>query len=235
MKKIDFDYYATTYNDLMQKQHALLGDISYYSEHKVKITKDIVNKYFKNNNFLNILEYGCGIGRNLPYLSKYFPESKIFAYDISTESLKIAKIQNQNVQFIFQEDIEKYKNKFDLIFVAGVYHHLPINIRGTITSKIRTLLSKEQGGVIIFEHNKYNPLTRHMVSTCEFDNDAILLPKQELKMLCENNGFCHIRSGYTMFVPPIFKKFAFLEKLLHWFPLGGQYYIVLTNTTKDVV
>lgn len=51
MKKIDFDDYATKYNNLMQKQHVLLGDISYYSEHKVKITKNIVNKYFKNNNF----------------------------------------------------------------------------------------------------------------------------------------------------------------------------------------
>ena len=77
MKKVDFNEYANKYNAIMQDQHAKFGDINYYSEYKVKITKRLCGD-LKGN----ILEYGCGIGRNLSFLRSAFTKCDIFDFDI---------------------------------------------------------------------------------------------------------------------------------------------------------
>ena len=95
MKKVNFDNYANNYDQILQEQHKSFGEISYYSEHKVKI----LTRFFSSNKSMNILEYGCGIGRNLKYLKKYFPNSSLYATDISKESLSIAKKEYVDVNF----------------------------------------------------------------------------------------------------------------------------------------
>ncbi len=217
--EIDFDDFSDKYIDLMNQQHAKYGDIEYYSEHKAKITSNIFNTQIKN-----ILEFGCGIGRNLPYLKKKYPNANIFASDISSESLKIAKQNNPEVTIVDDDSLNTYNGKFDLIFIAGVYHHIPTNLRSSATEKIYNLLT-ENGKLICFEHNPYNPLTRHMVNTCIFDEDAILLTKNELTEIFTREGFSVLKSGYTLFIPPKLKQFNKIENWLEWLPLGGQYYL----------
>ncbi|MEM3845542.1 MAG: class I SAM-dependent methyltransferase, partial [Candidatus Parvarchaeota archaeon] len=125
--------------------------------------------------------------------------------------------------FTHDHEISSYKNFFDVIFIAGVYHHINPILRNTATQKIHTLI-KNGGLAIIFEHNPYNPLTKHMVNTCEFDKDAILLTKKELISLFNSNDFHYVESKYCLFVPLILKKLNFLENLLFKIPLGGQHY-----------
>ncbi len=222
MNKIEFDNFSNNYNDLLQSQHKNMGDISYYSKYKVDILTTIVNKKSK----LNILEFGCGIGRNLPFLENRFKNSSIYGFDISSKSLDIASNNNPNTNFLNSSELNNYKNFFDLIFIAGVYHHIPIKRRNDVSRQIHKLL-KTHGKVVVFEHNPYNPITMKMVNTCEFDQDAIVLNKKELiNIFLENNFSCE-KSSYTLFFPPKLKKFSFIEKYLSWFPLGGQYYIVI--------
>ena len=222
--KVNFDEYSNEYNEIMEKQHSKFGEISYYSEYKVKILKNL----FPNNKKLNILEYGCGIGRNLSYLEDTFKDSTIYGFDISDESLNIAKKENPNVKIITESIFHKYEKTFDLIFIAGVYHHISPSLRDEVTSKVKKLL-KDDANLVIFEHNPYNPLTRHMVNTCEFDADAVLLSRRELIKLFENNNFKYVLSKYTLFIPPKLKKINFIEKYIYWLPLGGQYYVQLKN------
>ena len=217
-KKVDFDNYSDDYNDLMRKQHAKFGDINYYREYKAEITKRVFPK-----GGINILEFGCGIGRNLPFIKEKYQNSSIFGYDISKDSIDIASNNNPDIEFFTDIDSVKFHNKFDLIFIAGVYHHIQPELREEATRLICSLLS-EKGSVICFEHNPYNPITRHMVNTCEFDKDASLLKIKELKNLFKSQGLKHKMSNYILFFPPRLKQFNFIEKYLTKLPLGGQYF-----------
>jgi len=176
VNKVDFDKYESDYINIMNEQHNKFGDINYYSEQKANITRDLFG-----SNVKNILEFGCGIGRNLPFLQNVFPDAKIYGSDISIKSLETASNNTKNVVILEDNELnnDEYQEKFDLIFIAGVYHHIEPSLREEVTRRIYSLLS-DNGKVICFEHNPYNPLTRHMVNTCEFDEDAVLLNKREL-------------------------------------------------------
>lgn len=82
-----------------------------------------------------------------------------------------------------------------------------------------------QGVLVVFEHNPYNPVTRHIVNTCPYDEDAVLLKPSELRHLLESARMTVNGSGYCLFVPPRFSALAWMEGLLKWFPMGGQYWV----------
>lgn len=219
MEAVNFDDYSRDYIDIMNQQHQKYGDISYYSKQKAVIARELTNK-----STTKILEFGCGIGRNLQFLQEEFPDAAIYASDISQESLDIAQHSNPNIKFLKDEELHTYNDFFDLIFIAGVYHHIPPKTRLEVTKNIFKLL-KERGRVLCFEHNPYNPLTRHMVNTCEFDRDAVLLTQKELHKLFKESGFEEFENGYILFVPPKLQILNFIEKPLRFLPLGGQYYV----------
>ena len=217
MKKVNFNNYSKDYISLMKQQHSKFGGIDYYSKHKAKITKQV----FPDDG-VNILEFGCGIGRNIPFIKAEYPSSSIFGYDISKNSIDVAKKNNPDVVFFSNLNNARLCNKIDLIFIAGVYHHIHPKLRENISKQIYRLLSNK-GIVICFEHNPYNPITRHMVNTCEFDEDAVLLNRKELSNSFKNQGLTHYKSSYILFFPEKLKKLNFIEKYLCWVPFGGQY------------
>jgi len=211
MKKVNFDNYAHNYDQILQKQHKSFGDISYYSEYKVRI----LTKFFDSNKKMNILEYGCGIGRNLKYFKKYFPNSSLYATDISKESLSIAEKEYADVNFFELENVSKYCNFFDLIFIAGVYHHILPEDRMQATNTIYNLC-KAGGNIVVFEHNPFNPLTKKMVRECEFDADAVLLSKSETIDIFERVDLSIVKSGYTLFIPSKLKELSIVANMLGW-------------------
>ena len=222
MAKVDFDIYSESYIQLMQKQHAKFGDISYYSEYKIDILKaQLIN----TNSRIKILEFGCGIGNNLKHLINHFNNADVFAYDVSVKSLKIAKKINPSIKLITKKEIDSGELTFDIIFIAGVFHHVAPGLRDSVMQTIFQLL-KCGGTLVIFEHNPFNPITRAMVSTCEFDSDAILISKSKMIRLLLKHRFVPIKSRYALFFPPKLKGFNFIEKFIGWLPLGGQYYVL---------
>lgn len=217
--KVDFDDFAEDYGRILQKQLKFFdGQTEYFSEYKIHILKKYISKYPKR-----ILEYGCGIGRNLRFLKEHFPNTDIFACDISEHSLSIAEKENPFVKFfLLGEDL--IKEKFDLIFVALVFHHIDHASRVDILKEIKGMLAG-QGDLFIFEHNPYNPVTRHLVNICPFDADAVLLKKRELETLLVTAGYKIKMGRYALYFPSALKKLRFLEPLLGFLPLGGQYFI----------
>lgn len=225
MEKVNFDNYATEYEKTMERDLGFfVEETGYLAEYKVKIVKHTKDP----GNTLNILEYGCGIGMNINYFVKHFPFSNIYGCDISQKSLDVANERNHgkvNFFFINEENILKYKGFFDLIFVSCVFHHIHPEHREQSMKNIYNLL-KNDGQFYYFEHNPYNPITRHIVNTCDWDTDAILLKPEESLTLMNNAGFKLVgRHKYTLFIPSILRFLRFTERFLSFIPLGGQYYI----------
>ncbi len=226
-EKVDFDEYADNYEKLLQDQLGFFSnDRDYFSAYKVNILKNTCKKYDINPSA--ILEFGCGIGLNLPFLQQYFSNSDIYASDISEKSLKYIKQNNERIICVQNKALEQ--NKYDLILVANVFHHIAPAQRKEVVNRLFNLLN-QNGIICVFEHNPYNPITRHMVNTCPFDEDAVLLTKRGLEKTLLQHGYAKIvDAGYCLFFPEKLKKIAFLESFLKKIPLGGQHYICVKST-----
>ena len=219
-KKIDFDDYASDYKDLMDQQTSFFEDGSeYFAEYKIRLMSEKVK-----NTPEKILDFGCGIGSSLRFIKSYFPDSDVYGYDVSEKSIEIAKTKNSGIKFLSIGDLENYKDKFDLIFSACVFHHIPPLEREGAMRSIKSLLNSV-GEVFIFEHNQFNPVTQYMVNTCPFDEDAILLRPKEFKELFLKSGISFDYAKYCLLFPKQLDFLRGLEKYVCKIPLGGQYFV----------
>ncbi len=217
-----FDDYYEEYNTLMEKNLRIVtpkGNISYFAEHKMAIFKKLVKP-----EPARILEYGCGIGNNLPFLRQNFPGIPIWGCDTSEKSLEIARQRFPDIRFFLISGEGTGDFRSDCILVADVIHHIPGPFRDHYMKKILGFL--EAGGeIVFFEHNPYNPLTRFLVSTCPFDDKAELLSLRCMRGLLRKHGLTVKESGYCFYFPEFLRYFDAFEHLLTWIPLGGKYYV----------
>lgn len=218
--KVDFDNYAEKYNQLLKEGTSFFSSSeAYFARYKVDLVRRQVHTPANR-----ILEYGCGIGRNIPFLQQAFPSAVIVGSDISGGSLEIARRDNTGVEFFREDENVEQTNLFDVVFVAGVFHHIPVAQRAEIAKTLFSRLSLG-GQLFVFEHNPFNPLTRHIVNNCPYDEDAVLLRPSELQRILSEAALIVERKAYCLFVPPSLSVLALLESRLGWLPLGGQYWI----------
>lgn len=223
MQKVDFDDFAQSYDQIMEAQLKGFGEESaYFAEYKVRLAKERLQKTASPLP-KTILEYGCGTGRNLTFLKSYFPDAAIEGCDISAESLSVAAQRAPDVA-LYLLPKEMPKKQYDLIFVACVFHHIAPEERDHAFEQLYALM-KPGGELFIFEHNPYNPVTRHIVNTCPFDKDAILLPPAELATRAKATRLKVVENRYALFYPAPLKALRPTEAYLGWLPLGGQYYV----------
>jgi putative flippase GtrA/SAM-dependent methyltransferase len=178
------------------------------------------------NRKFSILDFGCGIGRNIPYFKEFFPDADIYGCDISEESIKKAASDFPGCHFTVIEtvdDLRVYKGVIDCVFISTVLHHIPHQEH---TAWIRALhnIMKKNAYLIIFEMNMYNPLAKRFVYNCPFDANAVMLKPSYCKKLA-GDIFGKADMAYTFFFPWRNKFFITLEHLLSWLPLGAQYYV----------
>ena len=217
--RVDFDEYTSYYNQLLQERTGFFSENdAYFAKYKVELMKSRLTHPVKR-----ILEYGCGIGRNIPFIRQAFPYADVVGTDISHASLEMARRDQPDVEFMAEDEASDI-GQFDLIFVAGVYHHIPVRERSLVSNLLYQRMNPS-GNLFVFEHNPYNPVTRSIVSNCPYDDDAVLLQPKELRQYLAQAGFCNARSEYCLFVPPSFKRLKWLESCLGWLPLGGQYFV----------
>lgn len=221
--RVDFDDYADQYEGLLQAQLGFFSqDRGYFSDYKVRVVKDHLEATPQD-----VLDFGCGIGLSLPFLKEHFPQATISATDLSAKSLEYVGKNLPFVQVLRDDQLEG--KEFDLIFVSGVFHHIPVSERPLVTARLRKLLSPH-GRLFVFEHNPYNPVTRRMVSTCPFDEDAVLLTQSEMKRLFRDAAGLKIaHNGYCLFFPEKLKRMRPMERALRWLPMGGQYFVAGTR------
>ena len=218
---VDFDAFAEDYDAVHQKNLGALGkDLSVFARYKVRMTAELLS-----SSPANMLEFGCGTGRNLPFFRQQFPKTKIHACDISDASLHKARQSVPGLEFFTSpspESLLPFAATFDLVFLSCVLHHISPHERQIWADALAATL-KPGGSLILFEHNPWNPVTRHMVSTCPFDEGVTLVwPPNGLELLRKSGlRTDHIR--YTLLFPWRHRLLLAVEKLLARIPLGGQY------------
>ena len=171
--KTEFDEIANGYNDEIVENLGVFGKF----RQSMLFYKSDYLKYILPKTPESILDYGCGIGMNIPYLKEYFPSTKLYGCDISKESIKLAKEHIDYCQFDTietVEDLKIYENKIDCVFISTVLHHIPPEEHIKWLKGLYGIL-KKGGYMVIFENNMKNPLTKRFVEKIPMDKDAIML------------------------------------------------------------
>jgi len=223
MHEPEFDRYARDYDGVLRESMPEgLQEDAYLAEYKVAL----MARKLQGTPPRRLLDFGCGAGRSLAFLERYFPETELWGYDPSTASLEIAAQRAPRARLA--AEWEQLPAGFDVIFAANVFHHVPLDERLPSLRRCREMLAPG-GAVFLFEHNPYNPLTRHVFERCPFDADAKMLTLREALALSKDAGFAKEQHAYTLFFPKPLKALRGLEPWLGRLPLGAQYVVQMAG------
>ena len=217
----EFDKHAGGYAEMMERSLAPIGGFDeYYTRRKVEHVAAAVS----GSRVASLVDFGCGIGSTIGLLRAAFPEARIAGTDVSAGSLAEAARRHPGEAFhVLDESFARsHERAFDVAYVANVFHHVPPASRIAVMRQVSGLLAPG-GRLFFFEHNPYNPLTRWVVSRCEFDEDAILLAPREARELARGAGLDCGALRYLLFFPPRLAALARAEAALGWLPAGAQY------------
>ena len=217
-----FDSFSKNYNEDLNDAIRLTGyDSSALTKAKLQKLQELF-PYLVRLNF-NLLDFGCGIGNLFESVKQFFPRASYTGVDQSGESIIKAQSRFSDSSIFHNLHSEKWKNtKYDLIFSAGVFHHIPHDEHKKILKELSDLLNPN-GKLVIWEHNPFNPVTRKIVNDCVFDQDAILIYPSRMKKNMQEIPLANIQVIYTTFFPKIFSSLNVLDPYLDWLPLGGQF------------
>lgn len=107
-----------------------------------------------NENPSNILEVGCGFGRNIKFLLENGVTASITGIDLSRSMIANAKnyLDNSKVKLITGDinNLPFKNNSYDLVFTHGVLMHVKSNV---VEKAIAELLRVSKKKVILIEQN----------------------------------------------------------------------------------
>ena len=226
MDEAEFDRFAEDYLATHQRNIKISGeDPEYFARYKIEEIRRIWTAS-QLSEPKSILDFGSGIGNSLPHIADIFPSAHVTALDISRRSLAIAEGRFPGTaDFVCYDggDVPLPAGSVDLIFSACVFHHIDAAEHVEIFRRLRQVLAPG-GRMVIFEHNPLNPVTRHIVDTCEFDENAVLIPAGVFKARQRAAGFGQVSSTFTGFFPGGLKALRPLERFMGAVPIGAQYY-----------
>jgi len=226
VKVAEFDKFAEEYLATHQANLALTGESpDYFARYKiVEVARRLRALGLAPQ---RVLDFGCGIGNSAPHLREAFPAAEITGVDVSEKSLAVAQ-----ARFPGAAEFRTYDpagappapaGGYDLIFSACVFHHIEAEEHVGIFRRLREVVAPG-GAMAIFEHNPVNPVSRYIVATCPFDENAVLIPAAELARRQREAGFAKVGVTYTGFFPGPLRALRPLEPLMARIPLGAQYY-----------
>jgi SAM-dependent methyltransferase len=226
MDSAEFDKVADEYLAIHTRNIRLTGENpEYFARYKIKEVRRRWTLARKDEPRA-ILDFGAGVGASLSHLVEAFPDAEITALDVSRKSLAIAESRaGANTNFVLYEGgkIPLPQEKFDLVFSSCVFHHIDAGEHIGLLAQLRNLL-RPGGWLVIFEHNPVNPVTRYIVATCAFDENAVLIPARRFRALEQAAGFSKVEVAYTGFFPGTLRFMRPLEPYLLALPIGAQYY-----------
>ena len=136
-----FDAFSTNYNTQVNDVLRVTGyDTSQLTQAKLKKLLELFPELPPLN--FNMLDFGCGIGNLYESLHKFFPRASYTGVDRSGESIAQAISRFSNNSIFHSLHTESWKqNQYDLIFSAGVFHHIPHEEHKDIFKELVTLLN----------------------------------------------------------------------------------------------
>jgi SAM-dependent methyltransferase len=227
MRDAGFDQFAQSYDSEHRRSIAFSGcEPSYFAQYKVEIAASCFHKLCGERD--TVLDFGCGPGTSIPYFRAALANTPILAADVSRLSLAEAEARHGAAASYLPIEggsLDIADGEVGLAFAACVFHHIPPAEHQAWLSELRRVV-KPGGGLLIFEHNPLNPLTRHAVATCAFDHDAILLRAGTLARSLEAAGWQVLRIRFHVFFPQALRALRMIEPALGRLPLGGQYSVL---------
>jgi SAM-dependent methyltransferase len=226
MDVAEFDKFADEYRSAHAQNIKISGEEpDYFARYKIE---EVARRWkaMGRPDPAAVLDFGAGIGNSLPYLKAAFPETKLTGLDVSEKSLSVAAQRFPGIAELVRYDGGEpplAQASFDLIFSACVFHHIDAAEHVNLLASLKRLL-KPGGVMAIFEHNPVNPVTRYIVATCPFDENAVLIPAADFVRSQRDAGFSKVRCAYTGFFPGSLKAFRPLERFMTALPIGAQYY-----------
>ncbi len=224
----DFNQYSNKYRDILRESLGPFGGrTDFFDPYKIACIKKWVTK---SKQELSILDFGCGEGRLTGLIARTFTKATIYGYDVAVKLLEQARVANQSFDNIHFEVSFPSHVQFDLIIAANVFHHIQMQNRKSVLLWLKGFL-KDTGCIVIFEHNPINPITRHIVKSCPFDDDVVLIRSREFAALAESCGLNVVQRNYILYFPWPSSLLATIEGFLRHLPFGGQYMMELSNKT----
>ena len=222
MKK-EFDQYIDGYRSNCDQALKLSGETSvFFAEYKAQKLAE----WFPHQVRLSgkILDFGCGDGVMTHFVKKMFPKGELFGVDPSPKSIEAAKKYFSEITFSVNSEEKAHLNFedhfFDLIFSAGVFHHIPFHHHGLYVRELARLL-KPGGHLVIFELNPLNPLTVLTFKRNPIDRQAKMMWPAYTKRLTQKYG--KTNTQFYCFFPKAFSWMRKSEPYLTKIPFGALY------------
>ncbi len=234
MEQSEFDRYAEDYAALHAASVAISGESpEYFADYKIREIAQAMGRLADSGSTaaqaaaLEICDFGAGIGGSVPFVHKYFPESRLTCIDVSRRSLEFAEKRFAGLaRYIHYEGdaLPLAADQFDIVYAVCVFHHIDAERHAGLLAELKRLL-RPGGRLFLFEHNPWNPLTVRIVASCPFDENAHLVSAPVMKRRLVEAGFRAPATHYRLFFPRILRALRPFERALSWLPLGGQYFL----------
>lgn len=226
MDSAELDRFAEEYDARHRENIAITGERpAYFAAYKVAEFARLSDPIAKDG--ARILDFGAGTGNCVPFFRAHFPHAELSLADISARDLAISQRRHpgkERYTRITGAEIPHAEDAFDMVFSAGVFHHMPHGEHLHWLKELRRVL-RSGGMLTIFEHNPRNPLTVRAVKSFPFDRDAILVEPKSLIRALEQAGWTRATLRYHVFFPHALRALRPLEPCLRRVPLGAQYSI----------
>jgi SAM-dependent methyltransferase len=171
-----------------------------------------------------LLDVGCGVGLVHGLVRERFPN--VTGVDVAPAALAQASRDSDGGRFALYDGrhLPFDAGAFDLTYAVNVLHHVPPEGWSAFCAELARV-TRPGGLVVVFEHNPRNPLTRMVVSRCEFDEDAVLVGHGRLRALLREAGLTECDHRYIVFFPWSGRPWSTLERALGWLPAGAQHLV----------
>ena len=216
----EFDNYIDDYRNNLSQHCAPTGEnTDYFNKLKAQKLQEWLHLYNVRNP-QSILDFGCGDGAMTFEVKKLFPESSVFGVDPSSKSIQDAQANLSSITFEVSTDKIPFENNtFDVLYCAGVFHHISFNEHEHYLQECMRVL-KPNGLLIIFELNPLNPGTRYIFNRNPIDQNATMLTHWYTKKLTQ----CFYKETiFYCFFPHFLRFLRPLERWLGAIPCGGLY------------
>jgi len=221
MEEAEFDKFAAEYRAMHAANITLSGEQpEYFTEYKIIDIASEATRAGVPTDSACVLDFGAGVGYSVP-------TAHVTCLDVSRKSLEMGALLHPAAEFKHFDGaaIPYAADSFEIALASCVFHHIPHSEHVRLLGEICRVLTP--GGLLfVFEHNPLNPLTRHAVNTCPFDENAHLIGASTMRRRVLGGGFADAQVRYRVFFPHALQWLRPLEPRLTWLPLGAQYYVV---------
>lgn len=225
-KPAEFDAYSASYDGAVNKALNFIGaKVDFFTRVKADYVIELIEQRFHSTQNIDALDIGCGVGNYHPLLQGKL--ASLSGVDVSSRCVEEAKKKNPDGSYFAYDGsrLPFEDGAFDVAFTICVMHHVAPQQRRSFVQEAKRVL-KPGGLFVVFEHNPLNPLTRRVVSNCDFDKDAVLLKPKETCALLDGAGFGLIKSRRILSIPPSTPLLRRIDSVLGLAPFGAQYYVV---------